>query len=187
MKYIALALSIFSLFVISLNTSCVHGNKYPKETLMLDSLQILVIKADSDVVKIDSAKITGYGNHIMNTLQLLQMAHIDSMSPGAAAIFRDFNAIRWSLLTIAGKRGPLLIELGKSQKQLSHLSHDLKQNLVASDSVSYYVNVEAKRASELVQVSNMSFSEMKRELPLYTLTSPKVDSLLGLVKEHKKF
>jgi hypothetical protein len=86
MKYPVFVLSCFSLLIILQNTSCIRGNKYPKETRMLDSLQILVVKADSAVTTIDSAKITGLSNHIMNDLQLIKMNHIDSMSSAAADV-----------------------------------------------------------------------------------------------------
>ncbi len=163
-----------------------HGNKYPKETKMLDSLQTLVIKADSAVKTIDSAKIAGYGNHIMNDLQLLQMAHVDSMSSASADIFRNFNELRWSLATIAGKRGPLLIELGKSEKQLIHLSHDLQHSLVPADSAQIFIANESKKASELMQVSNMSMQSIATQVPRYQILALKADSLISQVKEHKK-
>lgn len=187
MKYTALALSLFSVFIISQNTSCMHANKYPKETQMLDSMQVFVMKADSAVKTIDSAKIAGYANQVEKDNQLIQMARVDSMSPGATSIFRDLNRIRWSFLTIAGRRGPLITELEKSQKQLKHLSHDLAHNLVNADSAKYYVAFEAKRASELVQVANMSAEEATRQTPIYTALCPKGDSLISLLKAHKKF
>ena len=149
-------------------------------------MQILVIKADSAVKLIDSAKITGYATKVMGDDQLIKMNHIDSMSPGAAAIFRDFNTVRWALLTVAGKRGPLLIELGKSQKQLSHLSHDINHNLVTSDSVQFYVAFETKKASELMQVSAACIDEIADKVPKFNALDPKADSLMSLVKDHKK-
>ncbi|HTB31223.1 MAG TPA: hypothetical protein VK808_04305 [Bacteroidia bacterium] len=186
MKRTAFALSFLCIIILLQNTSCVNGNKYRKEAQMLDSLQILVIKADSDVIKIDSAKITGYGNHVMNDMQLLQMNHTDSMSSASAEIFRNFNQLRWSLLTTAGKRGPLLRELAKSQKQLSHLSHDLQHNMVPADSAQIFIANESKKAEELVQVSNMSVTEVTKLVPLYISLAPKADSLISLVQNHKK-
>jgi len=186
MKYSSVALSLFSIFIILQYTSCIRGNKYPKETRMLDSLQMLVVKADSAVKTIDSAKIAGYGNHIMNDMQLLQMAHVDSMSSPSADIFRNFNQLRWTLTTIAGKRGPLLTELAKSEKQLIHLSHDLQNNLVPADSAQFFISIESKKATELVQVSNMSIQSMITQTPRYQLLAPMADSLIALVKDHKK-
>ena len=61
MKYAAFTLFFFSLFVLLQNTSCKFGNKFPKETQMLDSTQILVIKSDSAVKLLDSSKIAGGG------------------------------------------------------------------------------------------------------------------------------
>jgi len=185
MKRTVFALSIFSLLVILQNTSCT-GNKYPKETQMLDSMKTFIAKADSAVKTIDSAKISGYATQVMNDDQLIQMMHVDTMSPGAASIFRSFNSVRWSLLTIAGKKGPLLIELEKSQNQLGHLSHDIRHNLVKADSVGFYVAFETKKASELMQVATMSVSEVNRQIPLYTMLLPKTDSLMALLKAHKK-
>ncbi len=183
MKYPAFALL---LFIILQNISCTTGNKYVKETQTLDSLQILVGKADSTVKMIDSIKITGYANNVMKDMQLINMWHVDSMSSGAAAIFRSFSAVRWALLTDAGKRRPLLIELEKSQKQLGHLSHDLKHNLVTSDSVKFYVTFESQKATELMQVSVMSVNDISRQLPLYNAIAPQADSLISLLKDHKK-
>lgn len=187
MKYTAFALSFFSLLVVLQNTSCMHGNKYPKETQMLDSMQIYVAKADSAIKTIDSAKITGYANNVMKDNQMLQIAHLDSMSPGASSIFRGLNGVRWSLLTVAGKRGPLIKELEKSQRQLDHLSHDLRHNMVSADSVGFYVAFETKRASELVQVAEMSAEDVSKQVPIYNMLKPKADSLISLLNNHKKF
>ena len=187
MKYTALTLSLFSLFIILQNTSCTHANKYPKETQMLDSMQVFVLKADSAVKTIDSAKIAGYANQVEKDNQILRMMNMDSMSPGATAIFRNLNSARWSLLGVAGKRGPLITELEKSQMQLKHLSHDIQHNLVNADSVGLYVAFETKKASELIQVANMSAGEVGRQIPVYMMFSPKADSLIVLLKEHKKF
>lgn len=187
MKYTALALSFFSLVVLMQNTSCVQKNKYPKETQMLDSMQIFVVKADSAVQKIDSAKISADAQQIEKDDQLIRLANIDSMSSAASAIFRDFNATRWQLLTIAGKRGPLLRELEKSKKQLKSLSHDLQHGVINADSVGYYVAFETKRASELIQVSDMSVDEINKEMPIYITLAPKADSLISLLKNRKKF
>ena len=187
MKYTALALSFFSLLLILHGTSCSHANKYPKETQMLDSMQLFIVKADSAVKTIDSAKITNYAHQVEKDDQMVQLSHTDSMSPDASSILRDLNAVRWQLLTIAGKRGPLLKELEKSQKQLKHLSHDIQNNLVNADSVEFYVAFETKRASELMQVSAMSVNELSVQIPMYTTLAPKADSLILLLKNHKKF
>lgn len=187
MKYTVFALSIFSLFVILQNTSCMHANKYPKETQMLDSMQIFIAKADSAVKTIDSAKITDYATNVMKDNQLITISHSDSISHEALSIFKDLNAVRWSLLTVAGKRGPLITELEKSQKQLNHLSHDLQHNMVNADSVQYYVAYETKRASELMQVADLSIDDLNKQIPVYTALKPKADSLISLLKNHKKF
>jgi len=186
MKYPIFILSLLVLF-ITLNTSCTQGNKYMKETQMLDSIQLLIIKADSGVKTIDSAKIEGYANHVMMDVQLLKMWHKDSMGSSAAEIFRDCNAIRWALMTDAGRRGPLLMELEKSQKQISHLVHDLHHNLVPKDSAAFYVSFETKKATELIQVSTMSVSDVSRQMPLYNALAPRADSLISLLQNHKNF
>jgi hypothetical protein len=187
MKYTAFALSFFSILFLLQGTSCTHANKYPKERQMLDSMQIFIVKADSAVQKIDSAKIAADAKQIEKDDQLIRLAHLDSMSSAATSIFRDFNAVQWKLLTVVGKRGTLLIELEKSKKQLKSLSHDLQHNMVNADSVGYYVAFETKRASELIQVSDMSIEELSQELPIYTALAPKADSLISLLKNHKRF
>jgi hypothetical protein len=187
MKYTALTLSFFGLLAILQSTSCTHGNKYVKETQMLDSMEVFVVKADSAVKTIDSVKITNYAHQVEKDDGLIQMEHADSMSPGATSLLRSFNAVRWSLLSAAGKRGPLIRELEKSQQQIKHLSHDLQNNLVNADSVNYYVAFETKKASELIQVSEISVADVNRQIPIYNMLLPKTDSLMSLLGAHKKF
>jgi hypothetical protein len=186
MKKTSFLLALFSIIIVFQNISCDTGNKYPKETQSMDSLQILVIKADSAVKAIDSTKITTCTNHINKDMELIQMSHTDTMSAEATAIFRNFNGIRWALLTDEGKIKPLLTELEKSKKQLDHLSHDMKHGLVAEDSAKIFVSFETHKANELIQVSQMSIMDINRQLPLYVLLVPKADSLIYLLKNHKK-
>jgi len=70
---------------------------------------------------------------------------------------------------------------------MKHLNYDLQHNMVNADSVSFYVAFETKRASELVQVSSISVNEVARQIPIYTALNPKADSLMALLKNHKKF
>lgn len=179
-------LSLFSFFILFQSISCVTGNKYPKETQAMDSLKVLVVKADSTIKTIDTTKILTYSTHINKDMELIQMSHTDTMSAEAAVVFRNFNAIRWSLLTDEGKIKPLLTELEKSKNQLDHLSHDLKHGLVADDSAKIFVSFEANKAAELVQVSQMSAMDVSRQLPLYLVLAPKADSLISLLKNHQK-
>lgn len=187
MKYTSFALTLFVLFIGFQSTSCTSGNKYVKETHMLDSMEIFVTRADSAVKTIDSTKIANYAHQVEKDDQLIHLANIDSMSLGATAIFRNFNLVRWSLLTLAGRRGPLIRELEKSQQQIKHLSHDLRHNLVKQDSANLYVAFETKKASELIEVATISSSDASRQTAQYMALLPKTDSLMTLLQEHKKF
>lgn len=187
MKYTSFVLVLFVFFIGLQTTSCTSGNKYLKETRMLDSMQVFLTRADSDVKTVDSSKISGYAHQVEKDDQLIHAANMDSMSSGATEIFRNFNMVRWSLLTAAGKRGPLIRELEKSQQQMKRLSHDLQHNLVKSDSAGFYVAFEMKRASELVGVADISVGDVAKQTALYTNLLPKTDSLMALLQEHKKF
>src|SRR6185312_8607713 len=116
-------LGIVSLAVVAAlcGTSCKMGNKYPKETAALDSLNIQVRKADSVITNIDTAKIKDCNAHITGSIELLKMAHKDTMSAGAAEIFRNYNSIRWNLETFMGKRAVMRSEMKKSMDQMTHL------------------------------------------------------------------
>lgn len=187
MKYTSFTVLLFVLFTGLQTISCTSGNKYVKETRMLDSMGVFVTRADSAVKIIDSTKLANYAHQVEKDDQLIHLANLDSMSPGATAIFRDFNSVRWSLLTIVGKRGPLIRELEKSQQQMKHLSHDLQHNLVKSDSAAFYVAFETKKAAELVEVANISVSDAGKQTSMYTALLPKTDSLMTLLQAHKKF
>lgn len=167
------------------NTSCTQNTKYVKEVKTLDSLATQVRKADSLLSAVDTAKIKNYTNHIMVSVELIKMAHKDTMSAEAAAVFRSFTAIRWSLETFMGKRAVMQTEMHKSATQLAHLSHDLEHNLLKADSVSVFYNYEVKRAKELVETARFSLQTLNTQLPLYEQVVPQADSLIERVKKHE--
>ncbi|HSY76518.1 MAG TPA: hypothetical protein VK890_06665 [Bacteroidia bacterium] len=166
------------------NTSCT-SNKYAKQATALDSLNRLLHKADSALSSIDTTKIKKYSDHVMTSVELIKMAHKDSMSAGAATIFRNYNALRWEFETFLGKRAVIKTEMHKSMDQLDHLSHDLRNNLIKSDSVAGFYNAETKRANLLLEGERMSIDKLNNQLPLYNLIAPQADSLISLVKNHK--
>ncbi len=167
------------------NTSCKQGNNYTKQTATLDSLNRLVHIADSALTVVDTVKIKNCNDHIMTALELIKMAHKDSMSKSSAEIFRNFSAVRWELATFLGRRTVMLIEMRKSMDQISHLSHDLKFNLIKADSVPIYYQQEVKRASLLVESEQIGMAKLNSQLPLYGLIAPQADSLISLIKNHK--
>ena len=182
-----IALFIFTMAAIALtNTSCKPSVDYSKQLAVLDSLNKSMHIADSSLAKVDTATIKKDANHVMMSLELIKMAHQDSMSKGAAEIFRNFSSVRWQLETFMGRRAVMRIEMGKSMIQLNHLSHDLKNNLIKADSAAIFYNVEAKKAGLLIESEKMSMQMLNGQLPLYNLIAPQADSLIALVKSHKE-
>src|ERR1700739_4186502 len=168
--------------VVMFSTSCKHGGDYIKQTKTLDSLTSLVHKADSTLTVVDTATIKKCANHVMESLQLIKMAHKDSMSKGAAEIFRNFSSVRWQLETFMGGRAVMLVKMRKSVDQLTHLSHDLKLDLIKADSVPIYYGAEVKKATLLIESEKIGVQTLNAQLPLYYLIAPQADSLIALVK-----
>ncbi len=167
------------------NTSCKRGPDYTKQVAVLDSLSKVVHKADSALSLIDTVTIKKDADHVMMSLELIKMAHKDSMSKGAAEIFRNFSSVRWQLETFMGRRTVMRIEMHKSVDQLNHLSHDLKLNLIKADSVPMYYSTEVKKASLLIESEKIGVQGLNNQMPLYNLIAPQADSLIALVKSHK--
>jgi len=176
----------FTMSVVIFSTSCKHGADYIKQTKTLDSLTSLVHKADSTLTVVDTVTIKKCADHVMVSLQLIKMAHKDSMSKGAAEIFRNFSSVRWQLETFMGRRNVMMIEMRKSMDQLTHLSHDLKLDLIKADSVPIYYGAEAKKATLLIESEKIGIQTLNTQLPLYYLIAPQADSLISLVKAHKE-
>src|ERR1700722_8884525 len=167
------AITIICLF----NTSCKRGPDYTKQVAVLDSLSKVVHKADSALSLIDTVTIKKDADHVMMSLELIKMAHKDSMSKGAAEIFRNFSSVRWQLETFMGRRTVMRIEMHKSVDQLNHLSHDLKLNLIKADSVPMYYSTEVKKASLLIESEKIGVQGLNNQMPLYNLIAPHADSL----------
>jgi len=184
-----LQLSGLSTMVLALclfNTSCKPSVDYTKQVAVLDSLSKSLHIADSSLTKVDTVTIKTDANNIMKDLELIKMAHKDSMSKGAAEIFRNFSGVRWQLETFMGRRTVMRIEMGKSMGQLNHLSHDLKNNLIKADSVGLFYGAEVKKAGLLIESEKASIEMLNGQLPLYNLIAPQADSLISLVKNHKE-
>lgn len=179
----AVTLLVLSSIVFT-NTSCRRVD-YSKQVNSLDSINHLMHIADSSLQVVDTNLIKNDANHVMVDMQLVKMAHTDSMSKGAAEILRAFSSVRWQLETFMGRRSVMRIEMHKSMDQLSHLSHDLKNNLIKADSVPMYYAVEMKKASLLVESEKTSMQLLNNQLPLFNLIAPQADSLINLVKNHK--
>jgi len=175
----------FCILISLTNTSCKQGNNYPKETAVLDSLNRQIHSADSALMTVDTATIRKDADHVMASMELIKMAHKDSMSKESADIFRSFYSARWEMETFLGRRRVMIVEMHKSMDQLTHLSHDLKSNLIKADSVPVYYNQEAKRAGLLIESEKMSMAKLNAQLPLYQYVAPKADSLMSLIKNHK--
>ncbi|HTA81950.1 MAG TPA: hypothetical protein VK783_03395 [Bacteroidia bacterium] len=184
-KWVFGSLICLVVFIALSNTSCKQSNNYAKQTATLDSLNKAVHAADSVLSMVDTVRIKKCTDHITIALELIKMAHKDSMSKTSAEIFRNYSSVRWELLTFSGRRSFMLIEMHKSMDQLTHLSHDLKNNLIMADSVPIYYNQEVKRASLLIESEQMGMAKLNSQLPLYNLIVPQADSLISLIKNHK--
>lgn len=167
------------------NFSCTLHSRYRNEIRTLDSLKAAVISADSNIREIDSAKLKQCSNHVIIITDFIKILHPASMSDSATAVFRNLGEVRWNLETIIGKRTALNNEMKKSSTQLARLSHDLKNNLLPADSVPTYFKYEFKRATELTQTAGRIMSEVKTQMPLYTLIAPQADTLIARLKNHR--
>jgi hypothetical protein len=171
--------------IATITTSCNMGSKYPKETAALDSLAREVHKSDSMLNKVDTVTIKKDCDHIMIALGLVKMAHKDTMSEGAATIFRNINQVRWEMEVFMGKKASIQGEIAKAEHQLSTLSHDLKNGNIKADSVQFYYSFEVKRASELSEAVRMALSNINGQFPLYNMMVPQADSLVSRIKNHQ--
>ena len=179
-------LLLFACSIIALtNTSCKRAPDYTKQVAVLDSLSKVLHKADSALSHIDTVTIKKDADHVMMSLELIKMSHKDSMSKGAAEVFRNFSSVRWQLETFMGRRTVMRIEMHKSVDQLNHLSHDLKLNLIKADSVPMYYSTEVKKANLLIESEKIGVEGLNTQMPLYNLIAPQADSLIALVKSHK--
>jgi hypothetical protein len=183
-KFVNISFFLFCFSFILFSTSCNIGNKYPKEVKSIDSMKVQLHKADSLIVKVDTVPLSKACIHIMITMESVKMSGKDTMSKGAAEILRNFNAVRWSLQTFLEKKNVIHSEIGKSVDQLTHLSHDLGNNLIKADSVGFYYNFEIKRASELVEAVKFGIADVNNQLPMYNMIAPQADSLISRLKNH---
>jgi hypothetical protein len=172
-------------YVICLNSACMHHNQFPRQTAAMDSISVVLHKADSNLSAVDSVNIRKRIDHIFIVLGDVKSHMKDSVSHDAADILKSFNSVRWELQTYLGRQAVIKIEMRKSISQLKHLSHDIQNNLIKQDSVMGYYGMEMKKATELIEASQHGLKVLNIQMPLYDLIVPKADSLDAIVKTGK--
>jgi len=176
----------FISFIVAMDSSCNHGNMFPKATASLDSIKGVLSKTDSLMKKVDTVKVKNCVKHIFITLENVKRLDQDTVSHGASDILRSFNAVRWELQTYMGRQGFLGIEVKKSITQVDNLSHDIKNNKIPKDSVMVYYGYEMKRASELIETAKYGINSVNTQISLYDLIVPQADSLIARLNNHQK-
>jgi hypothetical protein len=172
--------------LVLVNTSCKHENLYPKETATLDSISKALRSTDSLLTKTDSLKIKKCIDKVIIDLDYVKMLCKDTMSGGAADIFKNFNTTRWELQRFLGKKTVISAEIKKSIVQMDHLSHDMQNGLVQKDSVMVYYNFESKKGRELIEAARFGMDVVKMQMPINELIAPAADSLINRLKNHQK-
>jgi hypothetical protein len=172
-------------FVLSY-TSCNHASQYKKQTAVLDSLNRVLKVTDSALKKIDSAKVRNYVNHVIVTMDYVKMLNRDTVSQGASDILKAYGSTRWEMQTFLGRQAVIKAEIAKSIDQITHLNHDMNNDLVKKDSAMIFYSFEVKKATELIEAANFGLNTMKMQVPMYEMITPQADSLVNRLKNHQK-
>jgi|GEM_PF-1005284 len=169
--------------LILVNSSCKDPNKYQKQVKELDSLKVVLQEAIVNFNTVDSVKCSEAFTQ-QSTYSIFINSNLkDTVSVETAQNLQLFYSVGKNLVNYLAMCTKWKIEGKQSIKQLTDLSHDLKNGSVEEEEVFEFVSEEKMEAikiieelktnTELVRFSLESFS---KSLPIVIETVKKINN-----------
>lgn len=139
MKRVAVFIA-FGFFMCLLISSC--GTKFSAEIKRVDSLLLVNARADSSLLKIDTAQTHKIAEEVKMNLTFLQKNYKDTITKEMAEFLDVYSSILTSLESVNKQHSELAKELTYSKEQLSNMRQDLEHNIIKKEQVKEYMERE---------------------------------------------
>lgn len=170
MKFVSFLIGIVALTLFI--CSCKNSNHYAKQVKELDSLKVVLQEALVNFNTIDSVKCYKayaeqftYSNFINANLR-------DTVSRQTAENLQSFYAVGKNLVNYLAMSPKWKAEAKKSVKQLTDLSHDLKNGSVEDEEVVEFLSEEKIEANKIIEELKSNTELMRYSLESFSKSLP---------------
>lgn len=170
MKFISFLVSLVVLTMYV--SSCKNSNQYAKQVKELDSLKVVLQEALVNFNTIDSAKCyKAYAEQF--TYSTFINANLrDTVSRETAENLQLFYAVGKNLVNYLVMSPKWKEEAKQSIKQLTDLSHDLKNGSVEEEEVVEFLSEEKKESDKIIEELKANTELMRYSLETFSKTLP---------------
>lgn len=176
-KYIYIHILAF-VSVLAILTSCRNTQAFDKNIKELDSLKIVLVQSIDNFRSVDSLrcilayqKNNSYGRFLDKNLK-------DTVTIKTAESLQLFYSTHNSIKSYVEMRGEWLKNASLSIKQLTTLSHDLKNRSVNTEEAIGYINTEKKLAEKNIEELKQNTEIIRAVLDTHTKYLPDVEELI---------
>lgn len=156
--------------------SCRNTHAYEKYSRELDSLKIVVDQSLTNFKTIDSVSCYEAYSKQYTYIRFLNQHLTDTLPLQTAEQLRSFAALQEGYKTYLGNRSHWISKANICIKQLSGLSHDLKNGSVSTEDAVAYINTEKKLAEETIAELKTNTDIMRTYQETYIKTLPVAES-----------
>lgn len=171
-------LSFLVLVLCGVFFSCKNSHAFEKYVKELDSLKIVVEQAVDNFKTVDSAAcMNAYSKQITYT-DFINKNLKDTITKTAAENVQAFYKTGNGFKSYLSMRSQWLKDAGLSIKQLSNLSHDLKNKSIETEDAIGYINTEKRSAEKIIEELKINTEAIRAHLELYTKSLPATEDLV---------
>ncbi len=169
------------IFIISCS-----NNNYNDKIKFIDSLDTKIDTITKQIVNYNNVNFSDRYNLMFGKIKIFgEYINNENLNTPAIKSFGQYANLSKFYKHIGGKKDKLFKQLALSKQQLQNLKHDLQNNLINTDSVDNYFNIEKNIANDLFNEANLLFTEIKKSNELFNNLSPKIDLLIDSLKNTK--
>lgn len=166
----------FSLIISFL--SCKNTHAYDKYIKELDSLKVVVQQAVDNFKTVDSASCFNVYSKQFTYAQYINSHLKDTVTKTVAENLQNFNSVEKGIADYVTLRSSWLNEAQLSIKQLTALSHDLKNGSIDTDEAIEFINTEKTEAEKIIEELKINTESIRKHLELFNQSLPVCEDLV---------
>jgi len=148
---------LFSFLCLLALAGC--GTKYSKEIAHLDSIKVCLLKVQSQLNEIDTARLLAITDDVTGKLSFIQSNFTDTADLKLAQTLDAYNRVGKSIGLLLKQLDTMKVHILTDTTSSSNLKHDLKYNIPLKEKVIDYCKAEEKELERI----NKSFDVIKQE------------------------
>lgn len=168
MKIISIILGVISLSFVF--TSCKNKNEYVKQVKEIDSLKVVLQETLVNFNTIDSAKCYEDYSQQFTYASYINANLKDTVPMAIAKDLQLFYSLGKNLVNYLAMKPKWTEEANTSIKQLTDLSHDLKNGSIESEEVVEFITEEKKEAFKIIEELKSNTELMRYSLETFSNT-----------------